>query len=251
MSPPSPVARFHAEGRPRVWSLIVTLLGDVALPRGGRMPSRMIADILAPMAIKEGAVRTALSRLAQDDWVIRGQNGRESQYSLAPRALAETRSASRRIYAPPGQDVWTLGLGRAPAPEGAALLQGGWIAPGRIPGAVASQGEITAQPREGQLGPGAHRAALEAMAADLADPATGIDPLTRRVLLIHRWRRLILRFGELPPALEPPHSLGDAGLRAAMAEAYHRALPASEAALPMLPPASPALFGRFREAEQP
>lgn len=256
------VAALHAEGRPRVWSLVVTVFGDAADPRGGRMTAARLQTLFVELGIGNGALRTALSRLAADGWLLRDRDGRGSTYRLSPRGLAETRPAARRIYAAPTPDPaeWTLGLG--PAPDGAVPLGAeGWIAPGRVAaGQVAVTGALTRLDAAGRVRacPEAVARALarvRAEALDLAAAAPALSPaaaMAARTLLIHRWRRAVLRGQDRPGALLPP-GLADPAPRAAVAAAYAALLPASEAwlddtgaGLAPLPPASPALALRFR-----
>lgn len=258
------VAALRAEGRPRVWSLVVTVFGDAAEPRGGRMTSARLQALFAEIGIENGALRTALSRLAADGWLMRDRDGRASTYRLSPRGLAETLPAALRIYAAPAPDPaeWTLGLG--PAPEGAVPLgPDGWIAPGRTgAGHVAVAGALTQFNAAGRARacPEAVATALARVRAEalaLAAAAPALSPaaaMAARTLLIHRWRRAVLRGQDRPAALLPPELAAPAP-RAAVAAAYAALLPASEAwldgdadgALPPLPVAGPALSARFRK----
>ena len=255
------IAALHAEGRPRVWSLVVTVFGDAAEPRGGRMATQRLQALLGQLGVEPGALRTALSRLAADGWLIREREGRATFYRLGPARLAETRAAGRRIYAAPAADPadWTLGLG--PAPETAVALGGdAWIAPGRVArGALAVSGPIVALAPEGlsRTCPepaGAELAAVRAEALALARAAETFRPIeamAARTLLIHRWRRAVLRGHDRPPALLPP-ALTDPAPRVAVAAAYCALLAVSEAwlasdenGLQPMPPAAPGLAARF------
>lgn len=96
-----------------------------------------------------------------------------------------------------------------------------------------------------------HRAALEILVADLDalnrpidDP---LDAAAARMLLIHRWRRIVLRFSDCPPELMPADT-PLANPRAAVADAYLRLteraeqwLDSEDAGLDAMPnPAQPA-----------
>lgn len=257
----SAIAALDAGGRPRVWSLVVTVFGDAALPRGGRMATQRLLALLGRMGIEPGAVRTALSRLAADGWLLREREGRATFYRLSPARLAETRAAGRRIYGPPAPDPesWTLGLG--PGPDGAFALGGeGWIAPGAhgggwicVTGALSVPevaGWALACPRAVQDDLAMVRA--EALALLPAAPALNpVEAMAARTLLIHRWRRTVLRGHDRPAALLPA-GLHDPAPRAAVARAYAALLPASEAwlsaadnGLQPLPAASESLRARF------
>jgi len=255
------IAALHAEGRPRVWSLVVTLFGDAAVPRGGRMATQRLQALLGQLQIEPGALRTALSRLAADGWLDRDRDGRATIYRLSPARLAETRAAGRRIYAAPAPapSAWTLGLG--PAPEGAlALGADGWIAPGSLPeGGLAVTGPIAALgpagfdricPEPGRSDLAHLRAEALALAAAAPD-LTPVQAMAARTLLIHRWRRIVLRGQDRPNALLPP-DLADPSPRAAVASAYVALLPAAESwlssdegGLQPMPPADGSLAARF------
>ncbi|MEM1039624.1 MAG: hypothetical protein AAGI12_09165 [Pseudomonadota bacterium] len=89
---------LKAEGALRVWSLIVTFFGDAVLPRGGRVGAAAIGDLMAAMGVEDGAVRTALSRLAKEDYLLREREGRLSYYRLARQRERDFLDASERIY---------------------------------------------------------------------------------------------------------------------------------------------------------
>ena len=91
----------------------------------------------------------------------------------------------------------------------------------------------------------------EALAA--GEALSELDSFIARILLIHGWRRIILRDPILPADLLPPDWPG-AAARALCADLYHRLLPASERWLDAhgqtesgpLPPPGPELRDRFR-----
>ena len=245
MSTEALLAAFRSDGRPRVWSLIVTIMGDMIVPRGGRVPVAVLSDILNPLGISESALRTALSRLTQDGWVISAREGRSSFYRLTPHALAETSAASLRIYAPPlDQSLWVLGVGSAP-PDALSLNEG-WVhhGPPSTRCGLHAKGLLNAS--SDPMIPAEHAETLASMARDINAAEQASDSLTARLLLIHRWRRICLKFPETPAMMDP----GSAdGLRADMARAYADLWNASEAALTTLGAPSPtdtAPTGRFR-----
>jgi phenylacetic acid degradation operon negative regulatory protein len=210
------------------WSLVISLFGDAVVPRGGVVGLSTIVEVMGALGVDAGAVRTAMSRLARDGWVERTKRGRNAFYRLTARALAETAAASTLIYAasPPASAGWRV-LALAPqTPKGvraAFLARGaGALGPGvlllaghRTDPAPAGAVELTAGPlgaedqrrlaaRGFDLAPlgRAYAGFAEALARDLqawrAEPPRGLDALARRVLLIHRFRRLVLRDPGLP-----------------------------------------------------
>lgn len=215
MDPLAPlISALHAEGRLRVWSLVITVFGDSVQYRGGRISNVRLQALLGRIGVEPGTIRTALSRLGRDGWVTSQREGRNSFYQLTPQGQARFTDATSRIYAAPRtQPVtrWTLALGPdqpgLPIAPGVTLRPADTAAPGHPDCAVT--GDLTAlspQLRETLLTT-AHRAALTALFADLdaLPPArlTPLDAAAARTLLIHRWRRIVLRHPEPPPELLP------------------------------------------------
>ena len=282
------IASLHREGRPRVWSLVVTVFGDAVAPRGGRIATARLAELVGRLGVGEGALRTALSRLVADGTLLRDRSGRASFHRLSPAAASEVSRASRVIYAARGASEWILGSGSAPA-RSLALAGGAWLArDGPVPvravavrGALIGAAAVEPEP--------AHAEALRRLARDLdalatagapaaaGAPARGasswaggkhgegrgdptpdegrsatsppfagaspeaapglapLDALAARTLLIHRWRRLTLRWPDLPEPEAAAEAATDA--RSRVAAAYRALLPASEAWLDAaLPP---------------
>jgi phenylacetic acid degradation operon negative regulatory protein len=88
---------------PNVWSMIMTVFGDIVLPRGGVVPTALLLEILGLFSIGNGAARTALSRLVADNWLESDREGRRSSYRLTDQGKMQSLAASRRIYR--GRDV--------------------------------------------------------------------------------------------------------------------------------------------------
>lgn len=223
------IARFHADGRPRVWSLIVTIMGDAVLHRGGEIETAALLDLANRIGIGNSAVRTALSRLASEGWLDARRAGRVSHYRLTERAEAETRSASALIYAPRRKaGPWLAGSG--PMPPGALGTEAAWWAQDQDvpPGAIIVRGQP--QGRWSDFAErhldAAHRGAIAALECDLADlpndPGPPLQAMAARTLLLHRWRRLVLRFPDIPPFDGTPD------LRNAVGSSYCTLWPASE-----------------------
>ena len=268
MDPLAPlIANLQADGRPRVWSLVITVFGDSVQPRGGTVSTAHLQRLLGRIGIEAGALRTALSRLARDGWVSSQRDGRLSYYTLTPEGTARFSDATNLIYAPAGQHApkrWRIalepqadpmvpslnGLALRPADTGAVLPPADFALHGTLD---ALAPHIRAQ----LLAPGL-LTALERLQNDLqslAHSSAALPPLdaaAARVLLVHRWRRLVLRGPELPTPLLPEAWQGQSP-RAAVAQAWHALMPAAEswwagqsdADLPPMPAASPALARRF------
>ena len=93
--------RFH-EGTPiRAGSLIVTVFGDAVVPRGGVLSTATLLSIMRAFRVSDSLVRTALSRLVAEGWFERWRLGRNSFYRLTPRGSREFKRATERIYTDP------------------------------------------------------------------------------------------------------------------------------------------------------
>ncbi len=254
---------LHAEGRLRVWSLVITVFGDLVQHRGGQVSTARLRALLGRVGVEQGALRTALSRLGSDGWVTSERMGRTSYYRLSAQGIARFAPATSRIYAPPR---------RGPVARWAAVVSltesGGQairICPAdEVAGArdccvLGGLDAVSDRFRAAMLEP-THRAALVALAADLraldTPIATVLDAAAARMLLIHRWRRIVLRFPEPAAELMPV----DAPLRnprAAVARVHAALTPAAEAWLDSeiegqkpMPKATAAALNRFRTARR-
>ncbi|MBA4791157.1 MAG: phenylacetic acid degradation operon negative regulatory protein PaaX [Rhizobiales bacterium] len=255
MSHPLDAILDHIRAEPsRTWSIIVTIYGDAIVPRGGSVWLGTLSAFFKAMGISDGVVRTAMSRLASDGWLERTKVGRNSYYRLAEKGQDVFRQATAHIYSadPPawaGRFELVAGDPAArPVLEAAGfgtLAPGVWVAPGgtRIP-----DGEglirLSATGDAAQCRALAERAfALEATAAAygrfletfgplraaLADgeALSDIECLVARVLLIHEYRRIVLRDPVLPAEILPDGWPGGEA-RALCAEVYGALLPGSE-----------------------
>lgn len=223
-------------GRLRVWSLAITIFGDAVVPRGGRVALALLQEIVGRLGIEAGALRTAMSRLASDGWVERQRQGRNSFFSLGRQGRHAFDLATRRIYAG-AAPAWTGGWTVAILPPGAGevdtdeLQALGFVrvAPGvhlrpeadgapdataALSGMLVVRGESTDHPETlHALWPSAETAAayhafiaafspLHA-ALDGSGDAHPLDAIAARTLLVHEWRRIVLRDPGLPMALLP------------------------------------------------
>ena len=212
------VAALHAQGRLRVWSILVTIFGDLAGPLPGRLALRDIHALTRQFGITDGAVRTALSRLLAEDWLVSGKTGRHAFYALSPAAIEAVAEASPRIYARPAQPVtrWQLIVTDPDAPpaqpagQALRLTAECWLLPeGEAPddNALVLAGPLTHRPHwlAGRLAGqrlNQEYGQLAQLVAELDQQlgniggASQLAPETAmglRVLLLHFWRRLVLR----------------------------------------------------------
>ncbi|MGO9006857.1 MAG: phenylacetic acid degradation operon negative regulatory protein PaaX [Beijerinckiaceae bacterium] len=251
----------HLKSKPsRTWSVIITFYGDAIVPRGGSTWLGTLLEFFKTLDVEEGVVRTAMSRLAADGWIERKKVGRNSFYRLAEKGLNPFREATGHIYNAKAPD-WTGRFDLVLQANGAsrdalradleargygAVLPGLWLKPeGKaLPQIAPPALRLTAQADAessrrlaaqawplAQIGEAYRRvvdlfapldAALKAKAA-----LSPIEALLARILLIHEYRRIILRDPILPAALLPEDWPGRSA-RGLCARLYHKLLPASE-----------------------
>jgi phenylacetic acid degradation operon negative regulatory protein len=248
-------AAVAAERPLRVWSLVVTIFGDAVAPRGGELWVGTLTEIAAGLGIGGGALRTALSRLAADGLIERRKIGRNSYARLTRSATAPFRAASGRIYAlggPAWSGAWSVAIlpeagngemaearaaldGLGYRPIGTAAMIAPLVASGRVPAGDAIGGAVlltaAASPEDARRLAGRF-CPLASAAADYAGfierfapvraavgAADDFERLLARILMVHAYRRVLLRYPPLPDALVPPDFPGKAA-RALAAEIY-------------------------------
>jgi phenylacetic acid degradation operon negative regulatory protein len=202
----------------RTGLVIITLYGEAIAPRGGSLSLAHLRQVFAAMGVGEGVVRTAVSRLAADGWLERTKQGRRSFYRLAPRGREATETAIPLIYGPlcPPAGILRLVLAeRGIEPGGLGVIAPGVMVDHRR--LAASTGAVTLELSGApeMLTQMARRAwRLDELAARyqsflplIAGPPLrleGLDALVARVLLVHEYRRVVLRDPHLPRNLLPP-----------------------------------------------
>ena len=244
----------------RTGSIVITLFGDAIVPRGGSVWLGTLLEFFQSIAIDSSVVRTAMSRLAADGWLERERIGRNSFYRLAKKGRQTFEAATRHIYDPPPSD-WTgrfelLLIGNAEDRDSAreplrnagfgSPLPGVWVAPSGAPvpeeAAHAIRLEVSAEDDSGRRLLSASWPLERTAAAylkfratfaplrdwlDRGEAVTDIDAFTARILLIHHYRRVVLRDPLLPGALLPADWPGHPARRLCGA-IYRALLPASE-----------------------
>lgn len=219
------------EDAPRVWSLIVTVFGDLTQNAGDAISGPVLGGILSPMGVRPEAMRVALHRLRNEGWIETTKRGREALHHLSALGLEQSALASRRIYAarqeadprwhvlcyPPvlssdeqdrtaqlQKDGYVAiapsiylanGILRKNAPN-AFVLQGAigdvpdWLCKSLVPSALLSGFKDLS-------------AALQLVNFDAPDfeNLTAVQIATLRTLIVHRWRKLVLRLPQGPDAL--------------------------------------------------
>jgi phenylacetic acid degradation operon negative regulatory protein len=260
---PQPLARIvdQLKREPsRTGSIVITVFGDAIVPRGGSVWLGTLLEFFKTIDIDSSVVRTAMSRLAADGWFEREKVGRNSFYRLVKRERQTFDIATKHIYGAPVSD-WTgrfelllIGNGQDRDASREALknagfgspLPGVWVAPSGVPipeqAASAIRLEVSAEDDSGrrllsESWP-LHRTAdayqkfmktFEPLRGwiDRRERLSDVDAFTARILLIHHYRRVVLRDPLLPGALLPADWPGRAA-RKLCGEIYRGLLPASE-----------------------
>ncbi len=84
---------------PRVWSMIISAMGDITTADEPRLPGIVLNQMMGRIGLKPDAIRVALHRLRKDGWIESIRTGRQSDYVFTEFARQETDRASPRIYA--------------------------------------------------------------------------------------------------------------------------------------------------------
>jgi len=275
------LASLRQDNALKVWSLIITFFGDAVVTRGGNVSAKTVQAVLAGMEVGNGAVRTALSRLVNDQWIVRQKIGRESFYELADEGYRPFQAASVRIYsACSGEEsatnIWTLAVNDARSkadvtdlPDGAVQISSNCWLIKDLQSCVANSLEDKAFILfSGELGRfpvwlknkfisdkkiDEYQTLQQQFAGiERVTSLTPLDSLIVRCLLIHQWRRLLLRSAALPQELlAPEHEC-----RQFVSALYERLLPNSELWLDQnatcangkIPEAAAGIKHRFTEA---
>ena len=93
------VSRRREIGQESSRSLLMTMLGEFVLPRGGPVWTQALVSALTLLGIEPKSARQALARTAAEGWLESERAGRRVRWSLTPpgrRLLAE---GAQRIYA--------------------------------------------------------------------------------------------------------------------------------------------------------
>jgi phenylacetic acid degradation operon negative regulatory protein len=287
---PHPLARIidQLKREPsRTGSIAITVFGDAIVPRGGSVWLGTLLAFFETIDIDSGVVRTAMSRLASDGWLKREKVGRNSFYRLVKQGRQTFDAATKHIYESQPSD-WTgrfelLLIGSSGDRDASrealrnagfgSPLPGVWVAPSGVPIPAEAEGairlEVSAEDDSGR------RLLRESWPLDRTadayqkfmktfEPLRGwigrreklsdADAFTARILLIHYYRRVVLRDPLLPAPLLPVDWPGRAA-RELCGEIYRGLLPASEKWLDRnglnekgaLPAAGAELARRFRD----
>jgi ring-1,2-phenylacetyl-CoA epoxidase subunit PaaA len=228
-------------------SLLLTVLGDVVLPAGGRARLGALTEAMAALGVTPEATRQALRRLVAQDLVVAERTGRLSAYQISSQGRRRLEEAADRIYLrrplawdgrwrmlrlPAGEHdrAARTALRRELAWLGYGRLSGDlWICPwdlGARRDAALAKHDVTgsvetftaaldgddrtlaAEAYDLEELAAAHRVFLDRYEADLPQPPDDREAFVARIELVHRWRRFLFLDPGLPTDLLPTSWLG-------------------------------------------
>ena len=261
------VGTLLADIDPRAGPLIISMFGDTIAPRGGNIWLGSLIGLMSHFGVSERRVRTGVFRLTRDGWFETKSAGRRSFYQLTQKSCATFAQADRRIYTaslPQWDGNWTLvqALPDLPAKDRQQLRDAlKWhgfgqlsptlmisprtSAPSPFNGADQT-GAVVFQARQEECAGTASPAEIAGAAWNIAGLSTAYDMLIQRfspfvtahpvsptecfvlrTLLIHEYRRILLKDPQLPAVLAPPDWPGDAA-RKLVARLYHLLTPSTD-----------------------
>ncbi|MEX3316066.1 PaaX family transcriptional regulator C-terminal domain-containing protein [Sulfitobacter sp. PS-8MA] len=206
---------------------MISLFGDLAQGSGHAIDGPVLSTIMAALDVRPEASRVALHRLRNDGWLQSHKVGRISQHSLTAQGRAESAAASPRIYAPPPDlsEPWQMIVTEENGRQSDMALRASGFIPvtprayvGRMDGTapkdcLALRGDAppdwlrrAAEPAALQPEYDALLGALSALERTLADTRhmNALDIAVLRCLIVHNWRRLVLKHPPLPGGLIRP-----------------------------------------------
>jgi phenylacetic acid degradation operon negative regulatory protein len=203
--------------------MLVTIFGDLAQDAEDRIDGTLLTQLTDGMGIKPEAVRVALHRLRNDDWITSLKSGRTASHALTPHARRESQMVSDIIYAPVTELTrdWQVAITETnDAAQKDQMLSAGfaqvsarlYVASGlaRAPESVlVLRGERAPKWLESQVIPEDLTLQFDELITVLQQvdralvetPPNPLDTAILRSLIVHHWRRLALRHPFLPPNL--------------------------------------------------
>ena len=188
----------------KVWSVLVTLLGDLASEPGAQVSGPMLRALMDRINIKPEALRVALHRLRKDGWISATREGRISHYGMTDHARTETEKVRALVYdrqvGMPKQ--WYLVAAPTDQNRGLMLQRALWITdtpPSGEPTALTAHIETDPIPDwviDQILTPELRRSCATLATLLKNGDVDGMDELDGyaiRLLALHHWRRLVLK----------------------------------------------------------
>ncbi len=223
------IEELAGSGNSRTWSILVTIFGDLAQKTGDEISGPLLSSLTQRIGIKPQAMRVALHRLRRDGWIATEKVGRTSKHRLTEYGLSQSLIASPRIYAatinPP--EAWHVllanpdtqideknlvirgyrrvlpnvhvGAGHAPQGVGDFLVVEGTLStiPEWLQALIADAATVEEYIRLEQ------NLDVVAGALDNGYSPTISETAVIRALIVHDWRRIVLRQPNLSLELVP------------------------------------------------
>ncbi|WP_170431985.1 PaaX family transcriptional regulator C-terminal domain-containing protein [Ruegeria arenilitoris] len=233
------VSHLTSEGSLRVWSVLVTIFGDLAQNKSDQISGSLITALTSLVGIKAEATRVALHRLRKEGWIESTRVGRASVHRLTEYGRNQSAAAAPRIYARETSkpEIWHVLVSSNSETSrkelADQLLTGEYVsvnpvtamASGPMPddleellGFETSAISVPEWLRE-LFGPEPLKTAYDdfwksVRIIDELLPQTGVDDPMKtavlRILVVHNWRRIILRHPVLPAYFLPADWKGPA-----------------------------------------
>jgi phenylacetic acid degradation operon negative regulatory protein len=213
---------------------IVTVYGDVVLPRGEVLSMASLIELCGQAGLNETLVRTAVSRLVKAGRLEGERSGRHSFYRLTPAARAEFAEAADLLYRSHfTTQKWLVVLLPGASEEAVRRFRLGrlsgdaWLCPDRdgVPSGAEMVLSVTAGDAASlrRLGSCWDLSAVEEGYRGVVERFAGLmtrhrkgrklaprDALLARILLVHAFRAPLLRDPCLPPSALAPGWTGTA-----------------------------------------
>ena len=233
------VSHLTSEGSLRVWSVLVTIFGDLAQNKSDQVSGSLITALTSLVGIKAEATRVALHRLRKEGWIESTRVGRASVHRLTEYGHNQSATAAPRIYARETNtpEIWHVLISSNSETSrkelADLLLTGEYISvnsatamasgpmPDDLDDLLGFETSAVAVPKwlQDLLGPEQLKSAYDdfwksVQAIDELLPQAGVDEPMKtamlRVLIVHNWRRIILRHPVLPAEFLPTDWKGPA-----------------------------------------
>jgi len=193
----------------KVWSLIVTLFGDLDKANSQSLSGKQINNLLGHIGIKPEAARVALHRLKNENWIETSKSGRETIYRMSNKARRETKSVYADVYGTSIKypDGWHLlvtpdhhdsegSVAIVPVLKNVSLIP----AASKSKNSEALQTELTTQNIPGWFSGKIINPSVLEIAETLNKATefpmkgtTSLGQAAMRLLILHHWRKLALR----------------------------------------------------------
>ena len=206
--PSALIAKLKDVGPVKVWSLLVTIFGDLSEAHGGFLTSRQLNGLFDAFDIQSGALRVALHRLRKEGWIESERIGRISRFKMTEQAQQETEKARPVVYRTPSDNLesWVFVVSDSTLPSGAVRLNkvmaclpearaeeltDAWVMPAPrspMPSWLADRA-LSRELRENV----AKLARIVDQMENVALSADSYQRMALRLLILHQWRRIALR----------------------------------------------------------